>query len=194
MCPNRAPAVPDGPRFRAAQQRIVDAAVELFAEHGVGGTSLQMIADAVGVTKAAVYHQFPTKDEIVLAVAQAELANLEAAIDAAEAEPGPDRARDVLVARMVDLAVARRRMESMLLGDPVIVRFFAQHEPYRKVMRRMYRILAGTDPDARVSAAMLTAAIGGAVMHPIVAELDDDALRAQLLRLARRFLDLPDSY
>src|SRR5689334_14173118 len=48
--------------YRAAQQRIVDAAVPLFAEHGVGGTSLQMIADAVGVTKAAVYHQFKTKD------------------------------------------------------------------------------------------------------------------------------------
>jgi AcrR family transcriptional regulator len=27
-------------------------AAALFAEHGVGGTSLQMIADAIGVTKA----------------------------------------------------------------------------------------------------------------------------------------------
>jgi len=183
---------PAAPRHSAAQQRIVDAAVPLFAEHGVGGTSLQMIADAIGVTKAAVYHQFKTKDEIVLAAAQAELANLEVAIEAAEAEPDAVRAREVLVTRMVDLAVARRRMESMLLGDPVIVRFFASHEPYRMVMRRMYGILAGSDPDARMSAAMLTAAIGGAVMHPIVAELDDDALRAQLLRLARRFLGLPD--
>jgi len=43
-----------------------------------------------------------------------------------------------------------------------------------------------------VPAAMLTAAIGGAVMHPLVADLDDDTLRAQLLHLARRFLDLPD--
>ncbi|HWS45775.1 MAG TPA: TetR family transcriptional regulator, partial [Acidimicrobiia bacterium] len=71
----------------AAQARIVDAALDLFAEHGVGGTSLQMIADAIGVTKAAVYHQFKTKDEIVLAVAEAELARLASAIDAAEAEP-----------------------------------------------------------------------------------------------------------
>lgn len=179
--------------MRAAQQRIVDTAGELFAEHGVAGTSLQMIADAIGVTKAAVYHQFRTKDEIVLAVAQAELANLEVAIAAAEAEPNASRARGVLVTRMVDLAVARRRMESMLLSDPVIVRFFAAHEPYRRVMGRMYRVLAGSDPDARVAAAMLTAAIGGAVMHPIVAELDDETLRAQLLLLARRFLDLPDA-
>jgi AcrR family transcriptional regulator len=41
----------------AAQGRIIAAALELFARNGVGGTSLQMIADAIGVTKAAVYHQ-----------------------------------------------------------------------------------------------------------------------------------------
>jgi AcrR family transcriptional regulator len=177
-----------------AQLRIVNAAIELFAAHGVGGTSLQMIADAIGVTKAAVYHQFKTKDEIVLAVGEAELARLEGAINEAEAEPNPARAREVLVTRIVDLAVQRRRMESTLLGDPVIVRFFAHHEPFRRVMDRLYRLLVGDDAatDARVPAAMLTAAIGGAVMHPLVADLDDDTLRSQLLRLARRFLDLPD--
>ena len=58
----------------------------------------------------------------------------------------------------------------------------------------IFRVLMGDapGPDARVPAAMLTAAIGGAVMHPLVADLDDDTLRAQLLHLARRFLDLPD--
>ncbi len=178
----------------AARQRIVDAAAELFAEHGVGGTSLQMIADAVGVTKAAVYHHFKTKEEIVVAAAEAELGRLDAAIEEAEAEPTPARGRELLVRRIVDLAVERRRMESTLLGDPVIVRFFAHHEPFRQVMGRLYRLLTGDDtgPDARLSAAMLTAAIGGAVMHPLLADVDDDTLRSQLLRLARRFLALPD--
>src|SRR5215470_7642030 len=145
-----APAAPSG-SYRAAQTRIVNAAVELFGEHGVGGTSLQMIADALGVTKAAIYHQFKTKDEIVVAVAEAELARVEFALDTAEAESDPARARDVLVARMVDLAVERRRMESTLLGDPVIVRFFAHHEPFRQVMSRHYRLLMGEDagPDTR---------------------------------------------
>ena len=32
-----------------------------------------MIADAIGVTKAAVYHQYRTKDEIILAAAEDEL-------------------------------------------------------------------------------------------------------------------------
>ena len=43
------------------------AALELFARNGVGGTSLRMIADELGVTKAAVYHQYNTKDEIIYA-------------------------------------------------------------------------------------------------------------------------------
>ena len=180
-------------RHGSAKARIIGAAAELFATHGVGGTSLQMIADAIGVTKAAVYHQFPTKDEIVIAVAEAELARLEAALDAAEAQPTPARARDALIAAIVDLAVARRRMESILVGDPVLIRFFAHHEPFRQVMGRLYRLLMGDDgPEARMSAVMLTAAIGGAVIHPLTAELDDDTLRSQLLHLARRFLTLPD--
>jgi AcrR family transcriptional regulator len=181
-----------------AKSRIVDAAAMLFAEHGVGGTSLQMIADAIGVSKAAVYHQFKTKDEIIIAAAQAELDRLTAAIDEAESamrtEAGPDGAREVLVTRIVALAVERRRMESTLTGDPVIVRYFARHGPFREVMERLYRILMGEQPgpEARTRAAMLTAAIGGAVMHPLVADLDDDTLRAHLVHLARRLLDLPE--
>jgi hypothetical protein len=38
---------------------------------------------------------------------------------------------------------------------------------------------------------MLTAALSGTVVHPLVADLDDDTLRSQLLELARRLLDLP---
>ena len=174
-----------------AKSRIVSAATALFAEHGVGGTSLQMIADAIDVTKAAVYHQFKTKDEIVIAVAEAELARLEAVLDAAQAEPDPALAREVLLSRIVDLAVERRHMESILANDPVLNRFFARHEPFRQLMNRLYRMLLGEDsPEARLSGAMLTAAIGGAVMHPMTEGFDDAALRSQLLRLARRFLDL----
>jgi AcrR family transcriptional regulator len=153
-----------------------------------------MIADHIGVTKAAVYHQFKTKDEIVLAAAEAELARVSAVLDAVEAAGDPERARDELISRIVDLAIERRRMESTLLGDPVLVRFFANYQRHRHVMRRLHRALMGDDagPQAQVRAAMLVAAIGGAVMHPLVAGLDEGTMRAELNRLARRFLDLPE--
>jgi AcrR family transcriptional regulator len=102
--------------YSAAQTRIIEAALNLFAEHGISGTSLQMIADALGVTKAAVYHQYNTKDEIVLAVAQVVLARLEAAVTAAEGERSRQRAREVLITAMIDLAVERRRMAASSSG------------------------------------------------------------------------------
>jgi AcrR family transcriptional regulator len=174
----------------AAQARIISAALELFARNGVGGTSLQMIADTIGVTKAAVYHQYNTKDEIVLAAAEAELATLEAVVTAAEAESSRTRARKTLVTGMVDLAVAHRRTVSTILNDPVIVRFFTEHESFHHLMDRMSRVLMGDDigHEARVSTAMVTAAISGTVMHPLVAGLDDETLRSQLQRLAGRLL------
>lgn len=46
-------------------------------------------------------------------------------MDAAEAEPTPEFARDALLVEIVSLAVERHRMESTLAGDPVLVRYFA---------------------------------------------------------------------
>jgi AcrR family transcriptional regulator len=171
----------------AAQTRIIDAALVLFAEHGIGGTSLQMIADAVGVTKAAVYHQYNTKDEIIVAVAGIVIARLDAAVTAAEAERSRAQARKFLVAAMVDLAVESRHMAGVLQRDPIMLRFLDEHEPFRRVMERLNRVLMGgaTDPRARVQAAMLQSAIAGAVVHPLALKLDDDTLRSQLLKAAK---------
>jgi AcrR family transcriptional regulator len=189
------PVAPAGvsPAYRPAQNRVIAAAVELFAQHGVSGTSLQMIADSIGVTKAAVYHQFKTKDEIVLAVVEADMARLEAVLDAAEAEEGRPQALDLLLVRLVDLAVDHRHMVSTLQSDPVVIRLLAEHQPFRQSMDRLYRLLTGDDDatDGRVPAAMLSAAIAGAVNHPLVADVDDETLRANLLDIARRFLHFP---
>ena len=178
--------------YTAAQTRIIEAALGLFAEHGISGTSLQMIADALGVTKAAVYHQYNAKDEIVVAVAQVVLARLEAAVTAAEAEPSRSKARELLIAEMVDLAVERRGMASVLQRDPVMLRFLESHAPFRHVMARVNRLLMGgaSHPRARVQAATVAATIAGAVIHPLVLDLDDESLRSQLLDQVRKLLRL----
>lgn len=179
---------------RAAQTRILASALDLFAVHGVSGTSLQMIADTVGVTKAAVYRQFKTKDEIVIAVTEMQLARLEDALEAAEAEPNRSRARELLLNRVVDMAVEQRRMVSVLQFDPVINQFLAGHKPFQRFIDRLFRALLGdnTGTDSLVQTAMLSGAISGAVMHPLVANLDDETLRSHLLLVIRRLINLPD--
>jgi TetR/AcrR family transcriptional regulator len=53
----------------------VAAAMRLFAAHGFEGTALQDIADAVGVTKPAVLHHFPSKEQVRQAVLDAILSH-----------------------------------------------------------------------------------------------------------------------
>ncbi len=146
-----------------------------------------MIADKVGVTKAAIYYQFKTKDEIVLAVAEQEMARLEEALEAAEAQRVRSRARETLLVEVIDMAVQRRRWVWALQNDPVMVRLLASHEPLTQLMERVYALLLdGSGPRARVRIAMLGATIGATVVHPLVADLDDKTLRRELLLAARR--------
>jgi AcrR family transcriptional regulator len=48
--------------------RIVDAALDLFAEQGFHGTSMREIASAAGLTGGSLYHHFDSKEDILLAV------------------------------------------------------------------------------------------------------------------------------
>ncbi len=151
-----------------------------------------MIADAIGVTKAAVYHQFQTKEAIVVAAVEVELGQLQAALDAAEAPDRDGDALTALLAQVIDLAVERRRIVSTLQHDPVIVRLLADQEAFSSYMNRLLTVLlrGASDATSRVRVAMVASAIGAVVTHPLVADLDDDTLRRELLALSRRFLDV----
>ncbi|WP_433360483.1 TetR/AcrR family transcriptional regulator [Actinoplanes sp. CA-142083] len=172
-----------------ARERLLAAALDLFAEHGVSGTSLQMIADRLGVTKAAVYHQFPTKDEIVLAVIDPALERLEPIAEHAEAQRGHTARRDTVLAGVVDLVVEYRRVSSTLSFDPVVVRLVRSHHALRS-LQRIRRLLGGTapDPGSRVRMAVLSGGLIMAGADPAVAGLDDEDFRDHLLAAARRIL------
>jgi len=50
------------------RQRILDVALDLFTEQGYDGTSLREIAEKLGVTKAALYYHFESKEDILQAL------------------------------------------------------------------------------------------------------------------------------
>jgi hypothetical protein len=89
-------------------------------------------------------------------------------------------ASDSTVSRLVDT----------LAADAFRMRL-AEQEPFRRLMERQYRVLLGGDdgPKTRVSVALLTAAIMGGVIHPLVSDVDNDTLRGQLLGVVRKIVD-----
>jgi AcrR family transcriptional regulator len=53
---------------RSTAERILDAAVELFAERGITATGMRALAEAAGVSVPTVYNNFASKRELVDAV------------------------------------------------------------------------------------------------------------------------------
>lgn len=65
-----APERPRGrPRSAIADQAIREAAVDLFAERGFEGFSVEDVADRAGVSKATVYRRYPSKVDLVVEAA-----------------------------------------------------------------------------------------------------------------------------
>jgi AcrR family transcriptional regulator len=110
---------PTKPRLdrQAAKERtrdaLLDAAAEVFARRGIEAASLDEVADAAGYTKGAIYSNFASKTELVLALlerrvrAQAAMAeavldapDAEAALRAADSPPGGPEERAWLVLAM----------------------------------------------------------------------------------------------
>ncbi len=52
----------------STRERILDVALELFSDQGYDGTSLREIAERLGVTKAALYYHFASKEDILMAL------------------------------------------------------------------------------------------------------------------------------
>jgi AcrR family transcriptional regulator len=174
---------------RGARERVLEAALDLFAEHGVSGTSLQMIADRIGVTKAAVYHQFKTKEEIVLGVLGPALESLHRSIEEAEGLATPGERRESMLSALVNLAVGHRRLAAILRADPAAGEL-ARNHPALDVGDRIRSLFVGPDPDVRADVAGTM--VGGALMMigaaPELERYGDDELAEHMLELSRDLL------
>src|SRR5262252_7143508 len=79
--------------------RIQEVALELFTEQGYEATSLREIAERLGVTKAALYYHFKTKDEIIESLINDQIETINGLIAWARQEPRTKETRCEFIRR-----------------------------------------------------------------------------------------------
>jgi AcrR family transcriptional regulator len=171
--------------------RLIEAAVGLFTRHSFAGTSLQMIADELGFTKAAIYHHFRTREQLLAAVLEPILGELRIIVEAAEAQHTPHARAEHMLSGYAALAVRNRGLVAVLAADPSVATVLAERAEWGELIKRQLALLADVDPGpaGEVKAAMVFAGMAGAV-GPTGANLDDDVLREHLVDAGRRTLGL----
>ena len=104
------------------RQQILETAQRLFTELGYDATSLQRIADEMGLTKAAVYYHFHAKSDILHAAMEPGIQRLKALLDEAAAIRGRRARVEYLVNGFVDFLVQNRHYAVMASTDPAAKR------------------------------------------------------------------------
>lgn len=84
------------------RSRIQDVALELFIEQGYEATSLREIAEKLGVTKAALYYHFKTKDDIIASLAERRVDDIVELIEWVRGRPKTADTRRELLLRYFD--------------------------------------------------------------------------------------------
>ncbi|MFI5571525.1 TetR/AcrR family transcriptional regulator [Streptomyces sp. NPDC051740] len=97
---------------RERRERIVEAATERFSTNGYAGTSLARVAQDAGVSTTGLMHHFPTKQHLLLAVAEHRFDVAAAIVDSS---PGADG--DALVEAL--LSITRR-----FVSEPGLIELF----------------------------------------------------------------------
>ncbi|BBZ65275.1 TetR family transcriptional regulator [Mycolicibacterium insubricum] len=173
--------------------RLIDVAVDLFTRHSFAGTSLQMIADELGFTKAAIYHHFRTREQLLDAVVAPILAELRTVVETAEGLRGSNARADHMLAGFAELAVHNRAV-AVLAADPAVALMLRANRDWSALIERQLALLTDLDPGptGRVRASMVLAGIAGA-SGPAFDDMDRTELSRQLVDAGRRTLGLRTS-
>lgn len=143
---------------RAAQvgntrDRILHVALELFAQQGYSGTSIRDIAERMGMTKAAVYYHFPSKESLLADVLTPAMTRVSQVLGEAEQVSTPEQRRE-LVTAIVDVVAELGPQIVVMLSDPAVgthLRTIAGDNP---LPQRVGEALLGPPPkDPREAAA-----------------------------------------
>ena len=134
------------PRRRGAtgREEILDASAELFVRHGFTGTSTRMIAEAVGIRQASMYHYFKNKDDILAALLETTVVlSLERAreLRVAAGDPLP-RLLELARYDAEQLIEARWNLGSLYLLPEVADERYSEFRRARRELASVYETLA----------------------------------------------------
>ncbi|WP_066375382.1 TetR/AcrR family transcriptional regulator [Herbidospora mongoliensis] len=137
------------------RDRILAAARELFLERGVRDTSLQHIADRLGITKPALYYHFASRGDLLRTIVLPLFDELEAFL-AEQVGAAPEE----LLAAYFDMAWRRRDVLVTILSDLAVLHELDLIARMLAVRDGLTTLLMGPEPplDAQVRA---TVAVGG---------------------------------
>ncbi|MFP5416847.1 MAG: TetR family transcriptional regulator [Actinomycetes bacterium] len=128
-------------RRAATRDRLVDAAMTVFAERGVVGATVEEICEAAGFTRGAFYSNFESKDELCVAVLEHQYeANLAAMRDAlAAVDSLGDAGLDELIPRAIAVFLSSQQSGRIWVLSGQELRLYAARTPALAVAyRRLY--------------------------------------------------------
>jgi AcrR family transcriptional regulator len=95
-----------GARRGDTRARIQQVALEMFAERGYERTSLREIAEDLGVTKAALYYHFKSKEDIVRSFTEDYFERTDALIEWGQSQPPSPQTAHELLERYIAIVMA----------------------------------------------------------------------------------------
>lgn len=171
----------------ARRERLVGAAAQLFIAHGYGATSLRDLADAGGCSKAALYRLFASKDDLLAALAEPFIGEVESVLASVSLDLDQEADRiEVIQAYLVTLC-AHRDVAKVVLTDSG-VRPTAVGQRVLEQQRSLVARLTGPRAPLR---RQVRARCAVAISHLIVGELSSvpvHRLRPPLLDAAIEML------
>jgi AcrR family transcriptional regulator len=154
-----APRVPGEDR----REEIARVAVALFAERGFDGASMSELAERLSLSKAGIYHYFPTKESILYEALRDYAVRLVATVEAADDPMAAPEARlHAVVLALLELYRDADALHKVQVNDLARLPALEQEEiraRERKVVRRVQAIVAALAPQLtapEVSAAAMS--------------------------------------
>ena len=172
------------------RSRVQKVALELFAEQGYEKTSLREIAERLGVTKAALYYHFKSKEDIVHSFTDDYFAEIDALLDWAKDQPRSDDFRLAILDRYVGIVIGGSEVFRFLEQNRASVQSMdAGKERFARVRIRLdalVDLLVGSDAPLRdrVRATTAVLSVGATCMFFLQEVNDRDKLRAIVLEMA----------